>query len=65
MARKLSPDAPSVARCRRAASRIWRVIGAGPLAGGPQHRGPVLPGGLAHDHILLNAMGSNVCEHCS
>ena len=28
MARRLSPDAPSVARCRRAASRIWRVISA-------------------------------------
>jgi hypothetical protein len=40
-------------------------LGAGPLAGGPQHRGPVLPG-LVHDHILpRSAIVSNFCVHCS
>jgi hypothetical protein len=40
-------------------------LGAGPLAGGPQHRRLVLSG-LAHDHIpSRSAIGSNLCVHCS
>ena len=40
-------------------------LGAGPLAGGPQHRGPLLLS-LAHDHIPpRSAIDSNLCVHCS
>ena len=65
MARRLSPEAPSVARCRRAASRISRVISAR-----VRSRAARSTDGRSRSVWLMitscrSAIISNFCEQCS